>query len=65
MVNAGRTVQVGEAVSIWAKTWAENAADWIDSRADFAGGFVAGVAAMAVVNVGFFWLDYYLQRRPF
>jgi hypothetical protein len=56
---------VGEAVSTWAKTWAENAADWIDNRADFAGGFVAGVAAMAVVNVGFFWLDYYLQRRPF
>jgi len=56
---------VEQAVTTWAKTWAEHSADWIDSRADFAGGFVAGVAAMAVVNVGFLWLDYYLQRRPF
>ena len=50
-------------MTTWAKTWAENAADWIDSRADFAGGFVAGVALLAVCNVAFIWLDYYMMRR--
>ena len=54
---------MGEAVTVWRKTWAENAADWIDSRADFAGGFACGVAFLAVVNVAFFWLDYYMMRR--
>ena len=65
MAHAGWVVSLEQAMKVWAKTWAENAADLIDSPADFASGFVCGVGFLAVVNVGVFWLDYYLQQRPF